>query len=143
MADDPAPPPIRSRRPVKAGDELPTTIVELNRKVDAIVKNGSVAIDEVRELIKKKDRSRRMTMLVAALALFASVGVVGVQHQRCRDHNAENAKTMQLWEFVIQLSDSSPTQQTPEQRAQQVKAFRSYLAGAYPQRDCWPLNDLA
>ncbi len=118
-------------------EEVPRTLSALNAKVDQVVVNGEEAIVAVRTLIGKKDRNRRLTLLVAALAL-ATTSLVGFQvHQRCVDNNAQDAKQVRLWEFVIGLSANTPSTLTPEQRDTQLKALREFLGDTYAPATCW------
>ena len=140
MTDESAAPPpkIPPRRPVRTGDELPTTISELNRKLDAVVHNGTEAIAVLEKSIDKKDRLRKAAVLLAAFALVASFSAIGAATRVCAEGNSQNAKQRQLWEFVVNLSAASPTLQTPEQRDAQVAQLRKFLADTFPHRDCWP-----
>lgn len=119
-----------------AVDEVPTTIKALNAKVDEIVDNGNEAIAAVRQVVKARDRVRTAALVLAAVSLFNS-GLVGYWvQQRCEDDNTQNAKTLSLWMFIINLTADNPSLLTPEQQATQLKAFKDFLAETYAQRDC-------
>lgn len=77
---------------------------------------------------------------VFVASVFALAGRVGDNSttitQICESSNRQNAKEIKLWNFVVELSANSPSLQTPEQRAAQVKQLDAFLADIFRQEEC-------
>lgn len=82
-----------------------------------------------------------LSVVVAVVAVQASQAN-DLAHQNrqsqvatCDAGNQARAVSVSLWNYVLDLSSKDPENQSP-QRKQQIEQFRSYMQGAYAQRDC-------
>lgn len=57
--------------------------------------------------------------------------------QMCIDNNAQDAKQLQLWEFIIALTanDVNPNR-TPEEQERRVAEFRKFISQTFTKQDC-------
>jgi len=54
----------------------------------------------------------------------------------CESGNEARRVSRQLWNYVLDLSTSNPSQPLTAEQLRQVRTFRAYLATVYADRDC-------
>lgn len=119
-----------------------------NERLEA--KLAEAPIDRQVHLLAMSGRTNRRLARIAifglcldmALSLFLGYMFTRVDKNSqsitaaCMQSNAENAKAVQFWQTITDLSTAS---QTPAQRAQTAAVlpkFQKVLQQTYPQRDC-------
>lgn len=110
---------------------------------------------DIKTLHSYGHRNRRMiwglaVSLVLDIALSIVVAVVAVKASQtnslaqqnrvasvatCVSGNQARAVSMQLWTYVLDISQKSPTTASPDKQ-KQIQDFRAYMLAAYAPRDC-------
>lgn len=130
-------------------EELSVAVGKLNEDMADQVTTLSVVVKRDRKLTKWLAVS-----VVLDVILSAALGVIAFQAQTAlstAQENRDNAKLtcevanqtrqaqVQLWEYVLTLSDTNAQNLTAEQkmrRTAQIVAFRAYLAQVFAVRNC-------